>query len=262
MPVNGIGSYMAHDLPNIWKESYSVRYHELDPDGRISILSLCDLMQETASKHALSLGLAIQQLMDQHYTWVLSRMVLKMTAYPEWKDQITVSTWPSGIQRLFALRDFRFMDDQNREFGAAVSAWLVIDTKTRRPVRIEQFLKQLNPFSGKHALPDDLDKLAELTQAHHEREFQIRFRDLDINRHVNNVSYIEWILESLPFELRASQTLAGLKINFKAEASTRDRVISACQPMEDRRSGFLHRVVRERDGQELVRAETQWRSRS
>jgi acyl-ACP thioesterase len=253
---------MPVEMPNIWKEPYSVRYHELDQKGKISILSLCNLMQETASKHALALGLAIQQLLDKNYTWVLSRLTLRISAYPGWKDEILVSTWPSGIKRLFALRDFRLMDENNRVFGAAVSAWLVIDAETRRPVRIERFLEQLKPFASERALPDDLDKLGELTQTTGERRFRIRFRDLDMNQHVNNVSYIEWVLESLPFELRNSKVLSKLKINFLAEAGTRDRVISVYQSVDDTESKFLHHIIREENGQELVRAETTWTNRS
>jgi medium-chain acyl-[acyl-carrier-protein] hydrolase len=74
-------------------------------------------------------------------------------------DQIQISTWPSGAQRLFALRDFELQDKDNQAVAVAVSAWLVLDVQKRRPVRIAPFVERLKPLEGDHILPDTLDKL-------------------------------------------------------------------------------------------------------
>ncbi|MCK4763483.1 MAG: hypothetical protein KAW12_14890 [Candidatus Aminicenantes bacterium] len=37
--------------------------------------------------------------------------------------------------RLFALRDFRVLDEKGAVLGAAVAAWLILDGERRRPRR-------------------------------------------------------------------------------------------------------------------------------
>lgn len=249
-----------HMEPNIWKENFRIRSYEVDCRGRLSIKSIFNFMQEAASQHADALGVSIQQLLSENYTWLLSRLKIKMNSYPVWRDQLTVCTWPSGTQRLFALRDYSLKDQNDNFVGAALSAWLVIDTRKRRPVRISPFLDRLHPIEGDHILPDKLDKLPSLKKHTYERKFQVRYHDLDINLHVNNASYVEWVLETLPFLTQNDVILSEFEINFLAESFIHNNIVSKCQAHDAHEWVFNHSLHREEDGQELVRARTVWRS--
>jgi acyl-ACP thioesterase len=215
-------------------------------------------MQEAASKHADALGVSIQQLLAENYTWLLSRLKIKIGTYPVWGDQLAVHTWPSGIERLFALRDFHLKDQNNNDVAAALSAWLVLDTLKRRPVRISRFVDRLNPLEGRHVLSDPLEKLPKVEAFAYERRFHVRYRDLDINQHVNNASYVEWMIESLPADVQNKLRLSELEINFLAESFLQDRVVAWCQTQDSTHTVFHHALFREADGQELVRARTVW----
>ena len=179
--------------PNVLCETYQIRSYEVDCRNRLSVLGMFSFMQEAAGKHAAALGVSIHQLISENFTWLLSRLKIKIHSYPGWNDRIQVSTWPSGTQQLFALRDFEIKDGDNRIIAAAVSAWLVIDLKRRRPVRISPFVERLRPIEGSHILPDKLDKLAALRHHDHKRNFVVRYSDLDINQHANNVRFVEWV---------------------------------------------------------------------
>jgi medium-chain acyl-[acyl-carrier-protein] hydrolase len=245
--------------PNIWKETYQIRSYEVDCRHRLSILSIFNFMQEAASRHAEALGVSIQQLLSENFTWLLSRLKIKIESFPSWKDQVQVSTWPSGAQRLFALRDFELQDKDNQAVAAAVSAWLVLDVQKRRPVRIGPFVERLRPLEGEHILPDTLDKLPGLGFRTYEKRFVVRYRDLDINQHANNVSFVEWLLESVPARVLNTSMLAELEINFLAEAFYEDHILAACHPQDSQNTSFHHSLIRRQDGLELVRARTKWR---
>jgi acyl-ACP thioesterase len=244
---------------NVWQETYAVRSYEVDCRSRLSILSIFNFLQEAASKHAEALGVSIQQLFAENYTWLLSRLKIKIDAFPALNDQIQVNTWPSGTQRLFALRDFALIHVDDRPIAVATSAWLVIDLQKRRPVRIAPFLERLKPLEGAHILTDTLAKLPGLKQYTYEHAYQVRYRDLDINQHVNNVSFVEWIVESIPKTTLASSLLSEMEINFLAEAFESDRILARCQPHNSTQRAFDHSIIREQDGQELARARTNWR---
>jgi medium-chain acyl-[acyl-carrier-protein] hydrolase len=243
---------------NVWRETYQIRSYEVDCCDRLSILSIFNFMQEAASRHAEALGVSIHQLLAENYTWLLSRLKLKIAAYPGWKNQIQVSTWPSGTQHLFALRDFELQDHDGQTIAAAVSAWLVIDLAKRRPVRIGPFVDRLRPIEGGHILPDRLDKLAPLGDPTYEKNFAVRHADLDINRHVNNVSFVEWVLESVPAAVLTTRVPVEIEINFLAEAFYDDQIRAACHPCNQQQSEFRHSLIRRQDGRELARARTTW----
>ena len=244
---------------NIWREKYQIRSYEVDWRNRLSILSFFGFMQEAASKHAAELGVSIHQLLAEDYTWLLARLKIKIVSYPGWNEKIQVSTWPSGTQQLFALRDFEIKDQDNRPLAAAVSAWLVIDIKKRRPVRIKPFVERLKPVEDYHILPDRLDKLAVSSNHTHERIYRVRYSDLDINQHVNNVSFVEWLIESTPTDTLKTAVLEELEINFMAEAFHNDQILATCHPQVPENTICCHTLTRRQDGQELARARTKWR---
>ncbi len=255
-------SRSARDAPgdmNIWQENYRIRSYEVDCCNRLSILSAFNYMQEAASRHAEALGVSIHQLLAENKTWLLSRLKINISDYPGWNDRIRVNTWSSGAQQSFALRDFELTDTDHRPFAKALSAWLVIDLQRRRPIRIGPFLERLKPIEGRHILDGGLDKLPPLKQHTHEIRFVVRYSDLDINQHVNNVKFVEWVIESLPPAVLNSMILKELEINFLAEAFYGDQILVNCAPQNSDNSQFLHRLTRRHDNHELARARTVWR---
>ena len=249
----------AAGAANIWREDYPIRSYEVDCRNRLSVLSMFSFMQEAASKHAAALGVSIHQLLAENYTWLLSRLKIKIAAYPGWNDRIQVKTWPSGTQQLFALRDFTMTGAENQIIAAAISAWLVIDLQKRRPVRVTPFVERLRPIEGSHVLNDRLDKLPALSNPVHEKNFVVRYSDIDINQHVNNVKFVEWVVEGLPAALLNSAVPSELEINFLAEAFYEDQIRATCSPQDPDNTIFHHCLTRQQDGRELARAITKWR---
>jgi acyl-ACP thioesterase len=243
---------------NILERDYGIRSYEVDAGGGLSIPSVFNLLQDAASHHAYRLGVSVHQLLEKNYTWVLSRMMLKMDAFPAWREPVRVRTWPSGIQTVFALRDFEIRNAADRIVGSAVSAWIVIDADKRRPVRPTSFAEQINSVEGLRAFDHPLNKLPRMDTVDHESHFVVRFHDLDINQHVNNVSYIEWLLESIPGYGRQGLILKELELNYLGEAFKGDRILAMSRKDNPSGTQFSHRIVREADQLELIRARTCW----
>lgn len=220
-------------------------------------------MQEAASNHAHTLGVSILQLIPQNVTWVLSRLALRIHTCPEWGETIRVHTWPSGTQGPFSLRDFRLTGRNDRLLGESVSAWLLIDIKTRLPLRRVPFVSERLPHvKENHPISNDLGKIPGLAGHDHEETFRVRRSDLDLNRHVNNVSYVEWVLESLPPEIHDLAVLTDLEVHYIAEAFSGDRVVARSLKQKGKDLSFFHAILREGDSQELLRAKTAWKTRA
>ncbi|MBN1465527.1 hypothetical protein JXA02_07190, partial [candidate division KSB1 bacterium] len=77
---------------------------------------------------------------------------------------------------------------------------------------------------------------------------------LDVNGHVNNVRYLEFVLDSFDFHFRTTRHLVQVDMNFLNEAVYGDVV----QIRSQRCDGFyLHALCRD-DGPELCRIKTTW----
>jgi medium-chain acyl-[acyl-carrier-protein] hydrolase len=240
-----------------WTDTFAVRVFETGANGTLAVRSLCDFLQEAAGNHARALGVSVQDLLQRQLTWVLSRLRVQIHRLPANGDHVTVRTWPSGIDRLFALRDFTVQDAQGAILASAVSGWLILDTPSRRPDRIRGIFDPPDTSLLPRAFATDLEKLPECAVPERETTISVRWSDLDVNQHVNNSRYAEWVVEGV-----AAQDvgiLASLDIDFLAETQHPGSVVVRTRNEDSIRRA--HVIVRVGDGVEVARARTGWRHR-
>ena len=182
--------------------------------------ALCDLLQEVAGTNALQLNFDISRLKSQNLTWVLHRLHLQMERSPEWRDEIAIKTWPSGGNGLRAYRDFLVFDADGKELGRSLSYWLMIDLESKRPVRIPQKILATTPESEDHVLPVSSSRLNISGEISVKKTFNVRRSDLDLNHHVNNVTYIDWALETATTETEFN----SIDIEFRHECTYGDEI--------------------------------------
>lgn len=247
----------------IWKEDFRVRSYETDPTGRASVPSICNYLQEVAGNHAFRLGVAVDQLQEEHLTWVLTRLRVNVDHYPRWRDQIVVETWPSGVDGLIATRDFLLLDSAGRRLARATSGWMMIDMERRRPVRMPEIITSLVTPDRERAMADLSARLSEPPTAETgSGPISVRYSDLDVNGHVNNVRYLDWALESMAIELLQSSAIRELEVHFRAEAVLGDAVIVRTALLEDdasqREKVFAHVILQHESLKELARLRTAW----
>ena len=240
---------------SVWTDEYKIHSYEVDPKGQATIPFLCQFMQESAWNHAEHLGVGFSHLIEKNSAWVLSRQLIAIDLFPKWGDTITIQTWPTGRERLYWYRDFQILDEGDNPIGRATTAWLVIDLSKRRPQRADAI--QLT-------LPDDVErlfrrrpeKIDSLNNGVLSNTIHVGYRELDVNDHVNNVKYIEWILDTFDLAFHKSHNLQEIEINYLSEATYGDEV-SVIDETVDRLT-FLHTLERNRDKTELCRARTRW----
>ena len=247
---------MSTSVPRL-RKTFFIHEGHIAANRKLSPLALAMFLQEIASTHATQLGVGIEELLAQEKTWVLSRLKIRLTENPVRPEKITIETWPSGKERLFAMRNFVLYDDAGHVFGHADSAWLIIDVNSRRPLKIDPFLVGWAQFPYEKEWPFEPNGLPAFTPENDGRRFYTRFRDLDINQHVNNVSYMEWALEGLPWDLLFHGELQEIEIHFLGESFLGEEVVSYAMPTPDL-PHWYHRIMRVSDQKELARMKSIW----
>lgn len=205
---------------------FPVREHELDADGRLSVVSICAHLQDAASRHAGELGFSVERLSQSGLTWVLARLLVDLGERPGKDEELTLHTWPSGVNGLFATRDFLVTGADAEPVVRATTAWLMLDLRRRRPSRLTDDVLGLSPSDSLRSVSDDFQRLAPIGGETTERRVRSGWSDLDVNRHVNHVRYVAWMLDAVPAELRGTATITRFELHFRAEiAEDRDLLI-------------------------------------
>ncbi len=244
----------------IWQEHFRIRADEMDRHGRLSPMALFNYLQEAAGRHAEHLGVGVKQLLTQKRNWMLSRFFLQIDTYPCYGDEITVHTWPRGVDRFFALRDFLVTDGAQEVLARATSGWLMIDLEARRIMRLGTMLDEYTVH--KRATEKTLEKLPPPLIHEAQHEFRVRLSDIDVNRHVNSVAYLEWMLEAVPVSTQDSQVLTSLEVNYQAEALFGESVLSSIHVDDTVAGSWFHVIHKKKSGEELARARSTWKTQA
>jgi medium-chain acyl-[acyl-carrier-protein] hydrolase len=238
-------------------ERIPVHGYDVDAFGELALPALAAYLQEVAGHHATVLGCGLDALRRRGLTWVLVRQRVEAPRPIALGEELEIATWPSGVHPLVVTREFTVSGRDDVELARASTAWLVLDLATRRPVRPGEVLDP--------ALRPHLDAVAPIPPRlpapgpdAESRRFEVRYADIDLNRHVTNTSYLGWSLEGVSEACWLAERACAVEAHYLAEGRFGDTVVV-------RTSGgageCAHAVRREADGKELARVRTRWARR-
>jgi acyl-ACP thioesterase len=206
----------------IWTRRYEINTYLVNSSGNLGLFGLLNLIQDTAWVHATHLGHGYEAMVKSGLIWVLTRQKLIMDRWPKWGESIEVKTWVRPLDGLFANRDFEFFVGAEK-VGECTTSWLTLDLRTRKPRRVDA--KQF-PFECRtdFSLSFDAPKIDLRNDLIRVAEFRVRGSDLDLNEHVNNTRYAQWILDSISMGAKSQFLLREYGVNFLAETQLEDEI--------------------------------------
>jgi len=244
----------------IKEKTFQILFHDADRNGLASMNSICCYLQATADSHSRSLGTSLRDFHANNQTWVYSRFHVKMDTFPGYYDIIHIETWRSEIRGALAFREYQVRDADKKIIGAATASIALINIEKRKPVKIPDNLRdQFTPHRGR-AINDEFEKFPIMEEVQTEKNFAVRMSDIDANNHVNNVSYIDWITESVPRDILLEYSPHEIEIDYRAEAFYGNTITSASSMTQDNEEKkFLHSLSLKESGLTTTLARTAWK---
>ncbi|XP_073157903.1 palmitoyl-acyl carrier protein thioesterase, chloroplastic-like [Henckelia pumila] len=267
---------------SIYRQNFSIMSYETGADQTASVETLMNHFQETALNHTKSVGLlddgfgSTPGMSKNNLIWVVTKMQLLVDRYPVWGDVVQVTTWvvasgKNGIRRDWLVRDTNTGDILTR----ASSLMAMMNKETRKLAKIPEEAREEMAcyFVDYPSVVDEdsrkLPKLNENTADSIRTGLTPRWNDLDVNQHVNNVKYVDWILESTPSKVLETRELFGMTLEYRRECR-KDSVLESLTSVVENKVGDLansgyiecQHLLRLENGGEIVKGRTDWRPKS
>ena len=235
--------------------NYRVEPQDVDFTLRATIPSLGSAILNTAGVDAHGKGFGVDALNADNHSWVLSRMAVEFDSQPTQYTDYTIATWINEYGRVLSTRNFTLTDAAGTEFGRAVTQWAMIDLKSRSAL-------DLSWVGDAHAdaivdAPSPTDKPRKIREVNPAQtvEHKVVYRDIDINRHVNTMRYIERMSDMLPVELLMQETPGRFDIHFLRECRY-GQTLSVGYEQRGRTAGVPSSL---RISKSAVRASIEWK---
>jgi acyl-ACP thioesterase len=243
------------DAPQIYTETFRIRSYHVDIHQRLTLPKLCSFFQEVAGNHTVACGVGWDVLQRENIFWVLSRLKIEIKRYPVWQEKITIRSWSNGLSGLMAIRHFQVLSEEGEELVRAISSWLTVDTSSRRIVRANRLMDGF-PLNEERLFDENPEKLMQPEAEISGEPVPVCFTETDMNQHMNNVSYIDRIINAYPFDFLMEHRVSGFEINFLKEAVPGELLKVQQQSLGE--LSFLNNIVNADDGSELVRTLMRW----
>ncbi len=227
----------------------SIQFNDVNTENQLTMKGALRLMQEASNCHSDQVGYGLNQIPQTGYSWVLHQQRCHMYQRPGWGTKLTIRTWSRGAEGLICLRDFEMLDEQGRRVAIATSAWLLVDAKAQKMIKVPVDMMEKYGTVEETVFAEPMQRLKMLSDAPKTWEYTILKRDIDINRHVNNLCYLDYAVESLPSEVNV-QDFQDVTIMYKKAAYLGD-AIACFGDWETDESGAYVTAVKDAEGKHL-----------
>ena len=209
-----------------------VRYSELAENGRLSLDSLINYMQDCASFESEDLGVGMEHLSRKNRTWVLNFWQIVIERYPKMAERITIGTQGCKCEKMFGYRNFIITDEKGEYIAKANSIWILMDQEKGRPVIVKP--EEAAVYGTAEPIPMEYAsrKIPIPENGTTQPAFTVQEYHLDTNHHVNNGQYVRMAMTFLPKETVVKE----LRAEYKKQALLGDEVIPVLYQTE---KGYL-----------------------
>lgn len=240
-------------------KKFELRYFEMNKMGFATPSIMLALLEETAADHCYAINHSLFDLITKNVGWVLVSGVLQMERYPNYKEKITIRTWLSSYSAIKGYRENIIYDENQNIIGCAKGLWVFFDIEKRRPIPIFEDIKKRWSYHNKNAITTNIKtKILAVEQATYSNQFKVNRFDTDLNKHVNNIRYLQWVIESIPEDITDNYFLHKIDGRFISEAQYGDTVLSLTSELITE-NAFHHTIKVKKSNKVCATATTLWK---
>lgn len=210
----------------IYKKQFTIQGTDVDFRQQLKLSSLFIYLQDMATEHATKLGVGRDVTQGKHgVVWVLIRARVDVVRYPIIGENIMIETWPNQPGKLEFERNFFMYDNDNNIIAKAITSWALIDFNTRKLKR-SNVIEANFPISGReNAIDCQLGRLKSKGNLNTEYKKTVGYSDIDINEHLNNAKYIDYIMDCFSIEQHKEHIVNSIEIDYIHEALPGETIV-------------------------------------
>jgi acyl-ACP thioesterase len=154
------------------------------------------------------------------------------------------------------------IDEAGRTIGRAKGLWVFFDIEKRKPLPIFNDIKEKWKSHKEDSISHNIrKKIPAIAHDDAKLEFKVNRFDTDMNKHVNNIRYLQWVMESIPEDVLENYQLESIDGRFIAEAQYGETVKTFID-QQSQELAFHHTIRSGTDNRICATAHTTWKKAS
>lgn len=207
---------------NLIEERVAVKNYEADFRQEIKPSAVLGLFQEISADHSEELGFGHSVLRKDGMFWVLSKIYVEILRKPVCGEEIVVKTWPHAPNKAIFERSFSVENAAGSRLINAFSRWCVLNGQgrivpaSRIPCKTDNFIEEKSVSFEDWAVPEIGGRTAPAFS------LKIANSEYDLNYHVNNIKYADYIFNCFSVKELESNQLKSFQIHYVRQSHEGD----------------------------------------
>ena len=177
---------------------YRLRWMDFDRYGRLHPTLIIDIFQDIATVHAEQMGIGRDAMVERGVFWAVVRSKLEVVKAPSQLQVVTVRTWPNAPTRFSFVRNFTMCDEKGDVLVKAMNEWVLMGLESRAFISVKDHYDGPDDFDEARVFEGKLRKIADFAEGSQPViEIVPRYSDIDVNGHVNNARYANYVIDAL-----------------------------------------------------------------
>lgn len=200
----------------IFRKQYTITDNATDRHGLLKPSMLLFFAQDAATSYCKEIGLDWHTMAAKGMFWAVTRTKAQVIRLPRGGETVTVETWPMKTTRVAYPRAMAMYDENGELLLRTVSLWVLMDMEKRTMIL---------PGKGGVDVSGE-DRGTELKApagiapcvAEHTARRTVAYTDLDVNGHLNNARYMDWVDDLNGSAFHEGKVLRELTVCYLTEA--------------------------------------------
>ena len=183
----------------IFEYKTRVDISKVNGNANITNKGMLSMLENVACMHSDKAGYGIREIPKTNLSWVQLNWHVKILRRLKYDEEVTIKTWARGTTKVSTLRDFEVLDSNNKLVCIATTKWTLTDIRTLSITKITDDVMQKYGPEEKTIFPDfEFKKLKAPDNSINEYIYSTQRRDIDVNKHMHNLNYLDLAYEALP----------------------------------------------------------------
>lgn len=212
-------------MPTFYETTVHIGAADAGPYLQCRPSGVLNLLQEAATEAACAFHASGPEMYEKyHALWMVTRMWYHLERSLLWDEEVTIRTWHRADRGAMLYRDFDLFVGEE-PVGEAVSAWVLVDTDSRRLLKMSRVENVMTTGGEELCKERKLAKLRLPERLELVEERRFHYSDIDCNGHVNNVRYADLAADAVGLEnLLNDHFVSELQIGYLRECKAGERV--------------------------------------
>ena len=237
----------------IFSVCFKMGLTDIGKNNEIKNISILKILENIGGYHSDIAGYGSNDIPINKLTWILLDWKLKVLNRPKYGQTLDVHTWARVGNRFFTYRDFEIYDENKNLCAIATSKWTLVNIEEGKMERITEEVIDKYQTEENEVFPGErLDKLQIPNEFISSITYTVRRKDIDINKHMHNLYYLDLAYEALPEDVYNNERpFDDVRIMYKKEIKLGDTVECKYTKRDDKHivviqsenEKFLHAII-------------------